>query len=145
MGLKSIYVRARDGGLYKDPALSFREGFLHFLQDGTPELVVWLSCEETTMTPADILRRVLGSDDGWAITDGPKVNDARPVPGTSEGSPNRTHAAAEWKLAITRRIPKPTLHDGTERKSRIERAALAGVVVIIDRPGDPRDADDVPV
>lgn len=133
----SVYVRARDGGLYKDPAFAFEEGFFHFLEDGSPELVIWIPAPKG-LTPAEVLSREFGSD-GWTFTGPPVVNENRPIPGVPTGAPKETHAAAEWKIKITRRIPIPQVHDGTVRKTRVKRE------IVVDLPADPRDMEDVPI
>lgn len=147
MSIGSHYVRARDGALYKNPVLVFPEGFICFDETEEPELVIWIPPGELTAeggheavkTMADVLRRVFGEyshlPGGYGVDlmkmAGTATASERVVPGTE---PFEFMQGLAVFFEVAHRIPRPTMHDGTERyASRVEGT-------VYDWPADPLDA-----
>ncbi len=132
-----IYVRARNGSLYKNPVFLFPEGFICCSDRERMEISIWCSDEVVLGAPPDIsavdvLRRVFGiSRDGIpggngcaAVLDSVtyKSRGMSVVPGTD---PWEFRAAISYRFEIDKRTPKPTMHEGEERyASRIRSSTV---------------------
>ena len=118
----SVYVRARDGALYKDPLWVFPEGFICFDDTEPPELVLWLDLkmlEAASAADVDaILRRVFGfvsSSELCSAVPGSAflvARSQRVIPGTD---PPQLNPADSYFFEAVARPPRPTINDGTER------------------------------
>lgn len=128
MSLVSTWVRCRDGALYRNPRLVFPEGFVCFDEKDPPELVVWYD-SDTSAAPLmedAILRRVFRIGVSKYSADPNTLRrkrvSMRVVPDTD---PWRFAPAVSFFFDVTGRIPRPTLHDGTERHaSRLKGARV---------------------
>ena len=133
MSLASTYVRGRDGALYKNPVISFPEGFVCFDESEPPELVLWLPSTPHEKTPdGDVARAVLDRvfrfPEGVGFATVPHGGVAcngrsdRVIPGTD---PLEFRPAIAFSFNLAGRIPRPVFHEGTERHaSRLGRAAV---------------------
>ena len=126
MSLVSTYARCRNGTLYKNPILVFPEGFLCFDDTDPPELVLWMP-KGSAKVPAieyaqGVLERVLGRA-GFDPSSLSRHDLAeRVIPGSD---PWVFAASHSYFLKLTRRIPRPMVHDGTERHaSRLRGCAI---------------------
>jgi hypothetical protein len=130
----ALYVRCRDGALYRNPVLLFNEGYIGFGGGGKAELVIWSDMLDG-LHPKEVLDRLLGSD-GWTITILTGGKGKRRVPG---GQDRRELDAIVRPFALDRRIPRPRLNEGSSRYThRLEQ----GQGEVVDFPVDPRDASD---
>lgn len=130
-----VWVRARDGALYKNPLLVFDEGFICFDPEDNAEIVLWITEEEIDGPPkvnvVTVLQRVLGFGAGVqmelpdgrilplcsAFVDsvGYRTRSRRVVPLTDPWEYANT-ISYHFKLIL--RIPRPLLHEGIERYIR---------------------------
>lgn len=140
MSLMPTYVRGRDGAWYRNPVLVFAEGFLCFDDEDPPELVLWLSDkhERGFPEPLKTLELVLGVPSGIHRI-GPAKRSQRVVPGSE---PFVFQPAAGFDLALTRRIPVPTMHEGSER--RLTRLPPGGFA-FLDFPPHPQDPHELEI
>lgn len=135
MSLGAVFVRARDGALYREPIWVFAEGFICFDEDEPPELVLWIDpAEEEPPLAAlltlsgkrlvaahTVLRRVFGfgpaGDACSADVDSlaPQSDAQRVFPGSD---PPDLKPARSFFFEVVGRPPRPTLDDGTERYPR---------------------------
>lgn len=146
MSIGSHYVRARDGALYKNPVLVFPEGFICFDETERPELVLWIKPGELSQedangyaaTAVEVLRRVFGEyshlPGGYGVdlmTLSPEAGIGdRVIPNTE---PFQFAPAMSLFFEVSHRIPRPTMHDGTERYARQADGT------VYDWPADPLD------
>jgi len=113
---KPIYVRCRDGALYRDPVLVFSEGFVCF-PGLKPELVIWRSKTDPGLQVSvdRCLDRVFGPMCAKApnlVEMGALNFNRRVVPGSK---PWVYRDALTVPFSIFARIPRPLFHGGTER------------------------------
>ena len=143
MSLLPVYVRARDAAFYRNPLVDFPEGFLCFDDVEPPELVLWLDEQQQVGGQAialpvvfAILAKRLGPEHGVKRI-GPARLAQRVVPGTE---PPLFRPAVGFHLELTRRIPQPRLHEGSER-----RTSRSGNCFVLDLPAHPLDAHELAV
>lgn len=139
MSEASIYVRCRDGALYKNPLLIFEEGFVLFEASKATEAVLWLESTDAMWPRKDIigvLSHVFG-ENGFALDIGQTFRRVeRGVPLTN---PVRFRPAICMVIAVKLRIPRPKKHEGSERyPGRCEKGAR-----ILDLPIGPFDAQSI--
>lgn len=144
MSQESVWVRARNGALYKDPVLAFPEGFICFDPVEKPELVIWLPLEEPEAPPpcniVDVLYRVLGGNDVSPTFIAGSLLHTQHAQRSFPGSdPPAWAPARAYSFTITRRIPTPTDHGGEERYPR----RCAGAV--IDFPANVCDVHELEI
>lgn len=134
----AVYVQARDGAFYRNPLIVFPEGFIRFDDAGRPEIVMWADDSKAVLDAieklGDVLVRLFGVD-GIALSFAGDVSQGeRTIPGSDP--PHTRGAVGIFFGPLRRRIPRPTLHEGSERyESRCK-----GVVVAM--PRHQRDAYD---
>lgn len=133
----SIFVRARDGALYRDPCIVFQDGFIAFDELGAPELVLWL--QEGLLAPRAYLTSLLGQDAFEAVGEPRDEWRAQPTGKQDEFIPARL--ARVWKFILVRRLPRPTLYAGVERYARGSRQEP--VRIVVELPGHPFDAYEI--
>lgn len=127
--LPDVYVRARDGALYKNPLLVLREGFAQFqVQDhGLAELVEWIT--DPPASAQALAERIFGRCFFLNAT----RQAERVVPFTKpfEYKPARIHV-----VQVVERIPRPTSSDGVSRyASRLPAGAR-----VLEFPAGTEDA-----
>ncbi len=135
---ESIYVRARDGALYQDPVLSFPEGFISFNETGQTVVVLWLDKDDFEGLPQasvlGVLRRVLRLGLSVSFSESSVIClglSARCHPGADPSKPQNSIA---FRFSLTARIPRPTLHAGTERHASRLRSHI-----VLDWPASSYD------
>lgn len=134
MSLIPVYVRCRDAGFYRDPVLIFREGYVVFDDETPPELVLWCDAEGVHPDPVEILARRLGPNHGAVVIGEPRRSD-RAHPGTD---PPAFLPAVGLDLQLGRRIPHPSMHEGSVR-----RTSRVGECHVIDLPPHWKDPSEL--
>ncbi len=151
-----LWVRAQDGGLYRDPVLVAAWGFVCFGEwpiDERPadvphnvEAVFWIKpAKKPELPDVDMgaaLRKLFGRYPGTEpVESGVNTSDLvfrwfrkRVVPGTE---PWEFAPAAIFTVPLVHRIPVPLLHKGNERY------ASRCFGLILDRPTSPFDVVNV--
>lgn len=132
---RPIYVRCRDGALYKNPLVVFREGFLTFVDDESfarADLVVWVA--KPVVIRKELVARLFGATQFL-------MNDRRCERVVPFSKPHEYRAADVVSVVLTRRIPRPKHHEGTERyMGRLQKGSL-----LVELLADPRDAKEIEV
>lgn len=123
MSALPVWVRARDGALYKDPMIVFPEGFVRFNEEGSALLTVWLEKVPKPGEPLDekelhhsILPRAFGStcpDVAYGVREYIFLAVGKTkIPQTD---PEQEAPSATYRLNLSKRIPRPEVHGGTAR------------------------------
>lgn len=146
---RDVWVRARDGALYKNPHFFLDGGFIRFDPDSGAELVLWLPRTPEgepwpvelevpkELNPAQAVRAIFGS---FPTESGAFGADLRSIelqgvrlvtlPGAN---PPSQDVAAVYSFKVTGRIPRPQLHGGFARyASRLPEPRCEGGPVVIE-------------
>lgn len=127
-----VFVRARDGALYKNPLLVLAEGWVHFVGCNTRlgELVEWITDPAApAQYPEALAARLVGR---CAFLRGHRTAE-RVVPFSK---PAEFRAARIFTVQLLERIPRPTSNEGVERyASRCPAGAQ-----VYEFPHEPGDA-----
>lgn len=132
----NVYVRARDGALYRNPVIVIPEGFICFGGGERPEIVVWRVGDG--LCPEDgarvLLHRTLSI---WGVatqsmTSKPELERIRPG-----SEPEVWTPANSYLFDLSMRIPIPSMHDGIERYA----GRLHESEELIDMPSHSLDVD----
>lgn len=131
---RPVYVRCRDGALYKNPLLIFKEGFATFVDDnGSPrlDLVLWVT--DPPVRQLAVAERIFGQV--FFLRDNRVVERGVPF-----SKPVEYRQAEVVSLTLVRRIPRPKHHEGTERfVGRIPKGSL--LVELVHSPMDAREIE----
>jgi hypothetical protein len=138
MSMVPVYVRCRDAAFYRDPILVISEGFVCFDDVEPPELVLWIpqGRSEPELSPAAAMQRIFGNYGFGRLAQKHKLSE-RAVPGVE---PLVFAPAQSYLIEITRRIPRPQIHEGAVR-----RTSRVGECHVIDFPPAPPDAYELEV
>lgn len=132
----AVYIQARDGAFYRNPILSFPEGFIRFDDTGRPEIVLWVEDSKGVLdaieTLGEVLVRIFGIEGVGLDFAGDVSQGERQIPGIEP--PHFHRAVGIFFGPLKRRIPRPQRHEGHERYvSRCKG-------VVIELPKHQRDA-----